>query len=100
MTAILSGHRGNHDLLLTLLGRKIRDKRLINLISRYLRAGCLLIWERTTSALERAEKVFHKMTPNDHKEAPLLANIMLDPLDKELKKRSHKFARYAMIFPS
>ena len=48
--------------------------------------------------LERAEKAFHKVAPNDHKEAPLLANIMLDPLDKELEKRGHKFARYADDF--
>ncbi len=81
--------RVNHDLLLTLLGRKISDKRLLNLISRYLRAGFV----DNQFVRESREGV-----PQGGPLSPLLANIMLDPLDKELEKRGHKFARYADDF--
>ncbi len=81
--------RVNHDLLMTLLGRKIRDKRLLKLIKRYLRAGFI------------DNQFFHETregVPQGGPLSPLLANIMLDPLDKELEKRGHKFARYADDF--
>lgn len=81
--------RVNHDLLMTLLGRKVKDKRLLRLISRYLKAGFV-------------DNQFYGETregvPQGGPLSPLLANIMLDPLDKELEKRGHKFARYADDF--
>jgi len=81
--------RVNHDLLMTLLGQKVKDKRLLKLIKRYLRAG--VIDNQLYS--ESREGV-----PQGGPLSPLLANIMLDPLDKELERRGHKFARYADDF--
>jgi len=81
--------RVNHDLLMTHLGYKVKDKRLLKLIKRYLRAG--VIDNQLYS--ESREGV-----PQGGPLSPLLANIMLDPLDKELEKRGHKFARYADVF--
>ena len=81
--------RVNHDLLMTFLGYKVKDKRLLKLIKRYLRAG--FIDNQLYS--ESREGV-----PQGGPLSPLLANIMLDPLDKELEKRGHLFARYADDF--
>jgi RNA-directed DNA polymerase len=81
--------RVNHDLLMTHLGRKVQDKRLLKLICRYLRAG--VVDHQFYS--ESREGV-----PQGGPLSPLLANIMLDPLDKELEKRGHRFARYADDF--
>ena len=81
--------RVNHDLLMTLLSRKVTDKRLLKLISRYLRAGIM----DKQHFIESREGV-----PQGGPLSPLLANIMLDPLDKELERRGHKFARYADDF--
>nr|WP_299244921.1 group II intron reverse transcriptase/maturase [uncultured Halomonas sp.] len=81
--------RVNHDLLMTHLGRKVRDKRLLALIARYLRAGII----DNQLYLESREGV-----PQGGPLSPLLANIMLDPLDKELERRGHRFARYADDF--
>lgn len=81
--------RVNRDLLMTLLGRKVRDKRLLKLINRYLRAGVM----DNQRYIESREGV-----PQGGPLSPLLANIMLDPLDKELERRGHKFARYADDF--
>ena len=81
--------RVNHDVLMTLLGRKVKDKRLLKLIKRYLRAGVI----DNQFYSESREGV-----PQGGPLSPLLANIMLDPLDKELEKRKHKFARYADDF--
>ncbi len=81
--------RVNHDLLMTHLGYKVRDKRLLKLIKLYLRAG--IIDNQFYS--ESREGV-----PQGGPLSPLLANIMLDPLDKELEKRGHRFARYADDF--
>lgn len=81
--------RINHDRLMTLLGRRIRDKALLRLISKYLRAG---INDRGRH-LESREGV-----PQGGPLSPLLSNIVLDVLDKELEKRGHKFARYADDF--
>lgn len=81
--------RVDHDLLMTYLGRKVKDKRLLKLISRYLRAGVM----DNQRYLESREGV-----PQGGPLSPLLANIMLDALDKELEKRGHKFARYADDF--
>ena len=81
--------RVNHDLLMTLLGHKVQDKRLLRLIKHYLRAGVI----DNQFYSESREGV-----PQGGPLSPLLANIMLDPLDKELEKRGHKFARYADDF--
>ena len=81
--------RVNHDLLMTHLGYKVKDKRLLKLIKRYLRAGVI----DNQFYSESREGV-----PQGGPLSPLLANIMLDPLDKELEKRGHKFARYADDF--
>jgi len=81
--------RVNHDLLMTHLGRKVKDKRLLKLIKLYLRAGVI----DNQFYSESREGV-----PQGGPLSPLLANIMLDPLDKELEKREHKFARYADDF--
>jgi RNA-directed DNA polymerase len=81
--------RVDHDLLMTLLGYKVKDKRLLKLIKRYLRAGVI----DNQLYVESREGV-----PQGGPLSPLLANIMLDPLDKELEKRGHQFARYAEDF--
>ncbi|MBU0484823.1 MAG: hypothetical protein KKB30_09955, partial [Proteobacteria bacterium] len=81
--------RVNHDLLMTCLGYKVKGKRLLRLIKLYLRAGVM----DGRVFVESREGV-----PQGGPLSPLLANIMLDPLDKELEKRGHKFARYADDF--
>ena len=81
--------RVDHDLLMTQLGYKLADKRVLRLIKRYLRAG-------TIDGQFYSES--REGVPQGGPLSPLLANIMLDPLDKELEKRGHKFARYADDF--
>ncbi len=81
--------RVNHDLLMTHLGYKVKDKRLLKLINRYLRAGVI----DNQFTIESREGV-----PQGGPLSPLLANIMLDSLDKELERRGHKFSRYADDF--
>ena len=86
--------RVNHDLLMTHLSYKLKDKELLKLIAKYLRAGVLLKREGNKNRfIESREGV-----PQGGPLSPLLANIMLDPLDKELESRGHKFARYADDF--
>ena len=78
--------RVNHDVLMHRLGRRIEDKRLLALIGRYLRAGILeggVVSPRTEG------------TPQGGPLSPLLSNILLDDLDKELERRGHRFVRYA-----
>ena len=81
--------RVNHDLLMTHLGYTLKDKELLRLISKYLRAG---IMDGNHFVASR------EGVPQGGPLSPLLANIMLDPLDKELENRGHKFARYADDF--
>jgi len=81
--------RVNHDLLMSILGRTLKDKRLLNLIGRYLRAGIID---------NRFFRESREGVPQGGPLSPLLANIMLDPLDKELERRGHKFSRYADDF--
>ena len=76
----------NHDVLMTKIGRKIRDKRVLKLIGRFLRAGLMQ---------EGLEEQRVKGTPQGGPLSPLLSNILLDELDVELEKRHHKFCRYA-----
>ncbi|PSU48290.1 group II intron reverse transcriptase/maturase [Photobacterium frigidiphilum] len=86
--------RVNHDLLMTHLGYKVKDKRLLKLISRYLRAGVICQSKGDNQLYMKSREG----VPQGGPLSPLLANIMLDPLDKELEKRGHKFARYADDF--
>jgi len=79
----------NHDVLMNRVARKVRDKRLLRLIGAYLRAGVLV---------EGVIEPSSKGVPQGGPFSPLLANIILDDLDKELEKRGHKFARYADDF--
>jgi len=79
----------NHDLLMHLVSRKVHDKRVLSLIGRYLRAGV-----KVNGRLEKTRLG----VPQGGPLSPLLANILLDILDKELEKRGHKFVRYADDF--
>ena len=81
--------RVNHDLLMTQLGKRIHDKALLQLISRYLRAGVV----ENGVLLESREGV-----PQGGPLSPFLSNVVLDLLDKELEHRNHRFARYADDF--
>jgi len=75
-----------HDVLMARVSRKVRDKRLLALIGEYLRAGVLV--GDTIEATDIG-------TPQGGPLSPLLANILLDDLDKELESRGHRFVRYA-----
>ena len=79
----------NHDYLMSLLGQKIKDKALLKLIGKYLRVGI----DDKGKFIESREGV-----PQGGPLSPLLSNIVLDKLDKELERRGHKFARYADDF--
>ncbi len=81
--------RVNHDLLMTKLAVQIKDKRLMKLIGRYLRAGVMVNGKLNPST---------EGVPQGGPLSPLLSNIMLDSLDRELESRHHKFSRYADDF--
>jgi RNA-directed DNA polymerase len=68
------------------VARKIKDKRVLKLIGKYLRAGVVV---------NNRRQVTRKGVPQGGPLSPLLANILLDDLDKELEKRGHRFVRYA-----
>jgi len=76
----------NHDILMARVARRVRDKTLLRLIRRYLEAG--MMQEGIVEARSDG-------TPQGGPLSPLLSNILLDDLDKELERRGHKFARYA-----
>ena len=76
----------NHQKLMNLIARKVKDKRVLRLISRYLESGIMMNGVKVKS---------EEGTPQGGPLSPLLANIMLDELDKELEKRGHKACRYA-----
>ena len=78
--------RVHHDTLMSLIKRKVGDRAVLSLIDRYLKAG-ILEGGLTTARVEG--------TPQGGPLSPLLSNILLDELDKELEKRGHKFCRYA-----
>jgi group II intron reverse transcriptase/maturase len=78
--------RVNHDLLMGKLARRIGDKRVLRVIRRYLQAGIMV----NGVVQERWEG-----TPQGGPLSPLLSNILLDELDKELERRGHRFCRYA-----
>ena len=76
----------NHEKLMAKMGRKVKDWRVKKLIRRYLRAGVLS---------GGVVSVQQKGTPQGGPLSPLLSNIVLDELDKELERRGHSFCRYA-----
>lgn len=78
--------RVNHDILMRKIAKTIRDKRVLRLIGKYLRAGVM-----QSGVVIRMEQG----TPQGGPLSPLLANIYLDTLDQELEKRGHSFVRYA-----
>jgi RNA-directed DNA polymerase len=78
--------RVNHDILMARLARRIADKRLLKIIRRFLEVG--LMQEGVCVAR-------HEGTPQGGPLSPLLANLLLDDLDKELDRRGHRFCRYA-----
>jgi group II intron reverse transcriptase/maturase len=78
--------RVNHDVLMGRLEKRIGDRRVLRLIRRYLEAGMLA----DGLAMER-----HEGTPQGGPLSPLMANVLLDEVDKELEKRGHSFVRYA-----
>ena len=78
--------RVNHDILMDRMAKRIADKRVLRLIRRYLQAGILM----HGVSVER-----HEGTPQGGPLSPLLANVLLDEVDRELARRGHKFVRYA-----
>lgn len=78
--------RVNHDVLMGKLENRTRDRRILRVIRRYLEAGIMadgVVTER------------HEGTPQGGPLSPLLANVLLDEVDKELERRGHRFVRYA-----
>ena len=78
--------RVNHDLLMGMLDNRIGDRRLLRIVRRYLEAGIMV----DGVVVERYEG-----TPQGGPLSPLLANVLLDRVDKELERRGHTFVRYA-----
>ena len=78
--------RVNHDKLMNKLAKHIEDKRVLRVIRKYLQAGVMINGVCTGT---------DEGTPQGGPLSPLLANIVLDDLDKELERRGHKFVRYA-----
>jgi len=76
----------NHDKLMSKIAKKVKDKKLLLLIRRYLQAGVM------ENGLLRGSD---KGTPQGSPLSPLLSNIVLDALDRELEERGHAFCRYA-----
>jgi group II intron reverse transcriptase/maturase len=78
--------RVNHDVLMDRLAKRIADKAVLRLIRRYLTAGIMdhgVVMER------------YEGTPQGGPLSPLLANVLLDEVDRELERRGHRFVRYA-----
>jgi RNA-directed DNA polymerase len=78
--------RVNHDMLMARVARVVKDKRVLKLIRAYLESGVMV----NGVVIDTEEG-----TPQGGPLSPLLSNIMLDDLDKELERRGHRFVRYA-----
>ncbi len=78
--------RVNHDILMSRLARRVADKRLLRIVRRFLEAGMM----QNGVCVER-----HEGTPQGGPLSPILSNLLLDDLDKELERRGHCFCRYA-----
>lgn len=79
--------RVNHDILMGRIAKRVKDKRVLKLIRAYLNAGVVM----ENGVLIRTEEG----TPQGGPLSPLLSNLMLDDLDRELERRGHRFVRYA-----
>jgi RNA-directed DNA polymerase len=79
----------NHDVLMHKVARRVRDKRVLRLIGKYLRAGVVV-----NGRLQHTPQG----VPQGGPLSPILSNILLDDLDKELEHRGHRFVRYADDF--
>jgi group II intron reverse transcriptase/maturase len=78
--------RVNHDRLMGILAKRVQDKTLLKLIRRYLESGVMIGGVKVAN---------EQGVPQGGPLSPLLANIVLDELDKELERRGHRFVRYA-----
>ena len=78
--------RVNHDILMARLARHVTDKRVLRIVRRFLEVGIM----QDGVSVQR-----HAGTPQGGPLSPLLANLLLDDLDKELERRGHRFCRYA-----
>jgi RNA-directed DNA polymerase len=78
--------RVNHDILMSRVARRVKDKRVLLLIRRFLQAGMM---EGGLVSLRK------EGTPQGGPLSPMLSNVLLDELDKELERRGHRFVRYA-----
>jgi RNA-directed DNA polymerase len=76
----------DHDILMSRVARRVRNKGLLRLLGKYLRAGVMV-----KGRLNRTVRG----VPQGGPLSPLLSNILLDDLDRELERRGHRFARYA-----
>lgn len=76
----------NHDVLMVQVARKVKDKGLLKLLGRFLRAGVMVEGRLQPTRIG---------VPQGSPVSPILSNILLDVLDKELERRGHKFIRYA-----
>lgn len=79
--------RVNHDMLMSRVAKRVEDKRLLKLLRAYLNCGALM---ENGVVMRRTEG-----TPQGSPLSPILSNLFLDDLDKELEKRGHKFVRFA-----
>jgi RNA-directed DNA polymerase len=78
--------RVQHDVLMSRVARRVKDKQVLRLIRRYLQSGVMV---------EGAVSPRTEGTPQGGPLSPLLSNVLLDELDRELERRGHRFVRYA-----